>query len=135
MKSWNSRQRNAFTQTARATGPKTGSKKNGPPQRYVFVRPNLTPGDALKLAQQLLANLTMHERVVEMTMPGDLTLSARSTLLLEGTDTDFDQGYYVDVIERQITMTGGYVQRVRAKNSSPRTQSVIPADVVGSVTG
>lgn len=135
VKSWNSRQKNAFTQTARASGPRTGGQKLGPPQRYVFVRPNLTPGDALRLAQQLLANLTMHERIAEMTMPGELSLSARSTLRLDGTNTEFDQGYYIDIIERQITSTGGYVQRVRAKNSSPRTQSVIPADIVGSVTG
>lgn len=135
VKSWNSRQQNAFTQTARATGPKTTGAKVGSPQRYVFVRPNLTPGDALKLAQKLLANLTMHERVVDLTMPGELTLTGQSTLLLDGTNTDFDQAYFVDAIERQITMSGGYVQRVRAKNTSPRTQSVIPADVVGSVTG
>ena len=135
VKSWNSRQKAAFSQTARATGPKTNGAKIGPPQRYVFVKPNLTPGAALKFAQQMLAELTLHERVLEFSMPGELSLTGRSTLRLDGTNSDFDQGYYVDVIERKITMTGGFVQHVRAKNTSPRSQSIIPADIVGSVTG
>ena len=33
-------------------------------QRHVFVVPNLTPDEALKLAQQKLAELTRHERVL-----------------------------------------------------------------------
>src|SRR5690242_17085448 len=51
LKSWNSRQRNAYTQTARATG----SGKSGAVQSYVLVRPNLLPDEALKLAQNWLA--------------------------------------------------------------------------------
>jgi hypothetical protein len=82
VKSWNSRDQKAFTQTARATkrggSVQQGIGRSGPPQRYVFVRPNLTQQDALKLAQQKLAELTRHERVLHATMPGELTLSPRS---------------------------------------------------------
>ncbi len=141
VKSWNSRQQNAFTQTVRASGNRnaggsgSGTGKVGPPQHYVFVRPNLTMNDALKLAQQKAAELTQHERVWEATMPGDLTLGPRSMIQLAGTSTDFDQIYFIDVIDRHLSMDHGFVQRVRAKNTSPRTQSTTPADIVGSVTG
>jgi hypothetical protein len=139
VKSWNSRQQNAFTQTVRASGRRgsgaSGTSSSGPPQHYVFVRPNLTMNDALKLAQQKAAELTQHERVWEATMPGDLTLDPRSVIQLIGTATDFDQTYFVDTIERHLSVEQGFIQRVRAKNTSPRTISTTPADIVGSVTG
>ena len=68
-------------------------------------------------------------------MPGDLTLDPRSMIQLTGTKTDFDQTYFVDEIDRHLSMEIGFVQHVRAKNTSPRTQSTAPADVVGVVTG
>jgi phage protein D len=140
VKSWNSRQQNAFTQTVRSagrggTGATGTTGRAGPPQHYVFVRPNLTMNDALKLAQQKAAELTQHERVWEAIMPGDLTLDPRGMIQLVGTATDFDQIYFVDIIDRHISMEHGFVQRVRAKNTSPRTDSTTPADIVGSVTG
>ena len=139
VKSWNSRNQSAFTQTARAArqiGGGSGSRsQSGPPQRYVFVRPNLTQDDALRLAQRKLAELTRHERILQATMPGELTLSPRSMLTLSGTGTAFDQSYFIDTIERVLNFETGFTQHIRAKNSSPRNQSTTPADVVLSVTG
>jgi phage protein D len=139
VKSWNSRQQNAFTQTVRASG-RRGSGTNSAgqaasPQHYVFVRPNLTMNDALKLAQQKAAELTQHERVWEATMPGDLTLDPRNMIQLVGTATDFDQTYFIDVIDRHLSIDHGFIQHVRARNTSPRVSTTTPADVVGSVTG
>ena len=131
VKSWNSRQQNAFAQTARAQGKGT---LGGKPQRYVFVRPNLTSGQALQLAQQMLAELTRHERVVIATMPGDLRITPRTRIVLGGTSTDFDQSYFVDEIERTLRLEGGFVQRIRAKNMSPQSEATPPADIVASVT-
>jgi phage protein D len=139
VKSWNSRQQNAYTQTVRASGQAGsgtgGAGRESPPQHYVFVRPNLTMNDALKLAQQKAAELAQHERVWEATMPGDLALDPRSMIQLVGTATDFDQTYFIDMIDRHLSMEHGFVQRIRAKNSSPRATTTTPADVVGSVTG
>jgi hypothetical protein len=141
VKSWNSHQQNAFTQTVRASGKHsaggsgTGAGTAGPAQHYVFVRPNLTMNDALKLAQQKASELAQHERVWEATMPGDLTLGPRSAIQLAGTASDFDQTYFIDAIDRHISIEHGFVQRIRAKNTSPRTQSTTPADIVASVTG
>lgn len=136
VKSWNSRQKNAFAQTAKASGRRSpGGSSLGPqrPQRYVLVRPNLTPDQALQLAQRKLAELTQHERVVEAGMPGELTLTPRSQIVLAGTGTDFDQTYFVDAIERTLSPQTGFTQRIRAKNSSPRTETTTPADMIGAV--
>ncbi len=138
VKSWNSRQKTAFTQTAKAAkalgrSRGEGGPGNQPQQRYVLVRPNLTPDQALQLAQRKLAELTQHERVIEATMPGELSLTSRSTIVLAGTGTDFDQTYFVDVVERSLSPQGGFIQRIRAKNSSARTETTIPADTVGAV--
>lgn len=129
VKSWNSRQQNAFTQTARS-GARGGS--GGKPQRYVVVRPNLTSDQALQLAEQTLAELTRHERVIVASMPGNLSLTPRSVIELSGTGTDFDQSYFVDEIERTIRPEGGFVQRIRAKNASPQSQAASPAEFISS---
>ena len=135
VKSWNSRQKNAFVQTVRAQG-SVGSRGVGSaPQQYVYVRPNLTPNQALQFAETQLAELSLHERVIDLRMPGELTLTPRSTLLIDGTGTDFDQVYFIDSIEREIRPDRGYTQRIRAKNTSPRTQTTTPGDTVGAVTG
>jgi phage protein D len=122
VKSWSSRQNNAFAQRARAST-RGGARTSHEPQRYIIVQPNLTPDDALKLAQRKLAELTRHERVIRINMPGELSLTPRSILSLEGTGTEFDQTYYVDVIERRLCQDHGLTQQVLARNSSPRTDT------------
>lgn len=123
VKSWNSRQNSVFTQQAITTG-SNGSSTGM--QTYIFVRPNLTPDDALKFAQQKLLELTRHERTIEISMPGELTLTPRSIIMLDGTGSDFDQAYFVDVIERRLHQSGGLTQHIRAKNTSPRTDTTTP---------
>ncbi len=131
VKSWNSRQKNAYTQTVRSQG----ASGSGTSQTYVVVRPNLLPDEALKLAQNWLSTLTQHERVISAIMPGELSLTSRSVVALKGTGTAFDQTYYVDTIERRLRFGGGFQQYVRAKNLSPRGDATPPGDVVMSVTG
>lgn len=115
VKSWNSRQNNVYAQTARGSR----GAKSGAPQSYVLVRPNLLPEQALKLAQNWLGTLVQHERIITALMPGELMLTPRSIVGLEGTGTAFDQAYRVETIERRVRFDGGFVQHVCAKNSSP----------------
>ena len=133
VKSWNSRLQSAFTQAVRASP--SGAISSTPAQNYVFVRPNLTPDQALNFAQQRLTELTAHERVIELTMPGELALTPRSMITLYGTRSSFDQSYFIDAIERQIRGNGGFTQHVRAKSSSPRSQTTTPAVPIGSSSG
>ena len=137
VKSWNSRQQSAFTQTARSHGRgiQTFGASSGAPQRYIYVRPNLTSDQALKLAQQKLAELTRHQRVFSASMPGELSLTPRSVVTLAGTGSDFDQAYFVDSIERRLHVDSGFTQRIRCNNMDNGHQATPPADVVAAVTG
>jgi phage protein D len=114
VKSWHSRAGQAYTQTAKSVHAK---KESGKVQRYVYVVPNLTPEQALALAQQRLVELSQHERVVTAAMPGELTLAPRMLVRVEGTGTSFDQNYWVHEVSRQLS-PAGFTQRVLARNLS-----------------
>jgi phage protein D len=125
VKSWNTRQQTAFTQTARSS---SQGKRGGSPQRIVVVRPNLQPNDALQLAQRILADLSNHERIVHVELPGDVTLTPRSRVTLSGTGTDFDQTYYVAELDRHFSLAHGFTQSLRLKNANPAKGVTITAD-------
>ena len=116
VKSWNTRQQTAFTQTARSAA-RSGRRSGGPPQRIVVVRPNLTPDDAMQLAQRILADLSAHERLVHAELPGELTLTPRARVQLTGTGTDFDQLYYIAELDRHLSTEHGFTERLRLKNT------------------
>ena len=129
VKSWNSHQQSAFVQVARQTGPRAGGSART--QRYVYVRPNLLADQALQLAQSILVDLSRHERVVQMTMPGELVLTPRSMVAIAGTGTDFDQVYQVAEIERELSVERGFVQQLKVKNTTVTSASTIPARIAG----
>ncbi len=114
VKSWNSRQQDAFVQTARRPG---RGKNHRSARNYVLVVPNLSPDEALKLAQSRLAELTRHERVVVADMPGELGIMPRSQVMVAGTGTDFDRTYVVDHVDRHLSMANGFSQSVRMRNA------------------
>jgi len=134
VKSWNSRQQSAFTQTARGST-QGGDGSKGQTQKIVLVRPNLSPDQALKLAQSTLADLTRHRMVLSFTMPGELSLAPGDAILLAGTQGAFDQTYFVDNIHRRLSVRHGFTQHVRARNDNTPSQATTPAARVGSVTG
>jgi phage protein D len=131
VRSWNSRQARSFTKTARAIGGKaanTGSsvaKGATSTQRYVLVRPNLTEDQAQQLANQTAADITRNERAVAIEMPGELTLTPRTMLQIQGTGTSFDQTYWIESIDRSISFDEGFRQSVRCKNTSPRSMAQV----------
>ena len=116
VKSWNTRQQSAFSQTAKSTGQ---GRRGGTPQRIVVVRPNLTPNDALQLATRILADLSAHERLVHAELPGEVALTPRTQVLLSGTQTDFDQLYHVAELDRHFSVEHGFTERIRLKNTPP----------------
>lgn len=127
VRSWHSQHKEAITVTARGSIKTNAGAvvKLGPPQTYVFVRPDLTRAQAQAFAQQKLAEISRHERTVAVAMPGDLTTCARDMVQLSGTGTGFDQSYYIDTLERQISLTQGFVQTLTLKNHSPQMESLI----------
>jgi len=132
VKSWNTQLQKAFLVQAIGTIPQAPLVVSGNsprPSRYVLVRPNLTPDKALTIAAQRLSELTRHERSIEFSMPGELILAPGNLISLSGTKTDFDQLYYIDSIARTFRIKTGFLQHVRASNSTPRTVTV--ADSAG----
>lgn len=134
VKSWNSREGAAFTQTVTASGVSALGSQGAAPQSYVFVRPNLSPDEALRYATNKLQELTQHERVVLVRLPGELLLTPRDMIAVTGTNTAFDQLYFIDTIERDIRFDGGFTERIRAKNTSPQRQFTPPANLVLGTT-
>lgn len=126
VKSWNMIQATGFIVTAKMTHQR-GAKNFGvggstTPQTYSYTFPNLTKDQAKQKAQQLARAITSHELLVDITMPGDITLTKKSLLQVTGTGTVFDTQYYVDSIMSKLSFDGGFEMTVRAKNHSPITQ-------------
>jgi phage protein D len=115
VKSWNSQQQEAFSQTAQRTAG-TGTARS-----YIYMRPNLTTQAAQTMAQQRLSALTAHELMFTASMPGELTLAPRLAVTLAGTNSVFDQTYVIDEIIRRFDLRGGFVQTVRGRTANQAT--------------
>lgn len=121
VRSWNSSQKKSFVVTARGSiKTNAGGVVNlGPPQTYLFIKPDLTFSQAQVFAQQKLTEISRHERTITVVMPGDLTTNSRDMVRLSGTGTAFDQSYYIDTIDRKISIDQGFTQTFTLKNHSP----------------
>ena len=114
VKSWNAREQTAFVQTATNSPSASGNVA----KRYVVVVPNLAPDAALKLAEQKLAALTRQELTLSADIPGELSLRPRMPLQLVGTNSTFDQIYWIEEIVRRLDFQSGFTQRIRASSVS-----------------
>jgi len=90
----------------------------------VIVRPNLTQDAAQKLANAMREDMTRHERLLSFDMPGDTMLTPRNVVSLEGTQSSWDQVYYIDHISRRMSVGEGFRQSVSCKNHSPLNESI-----------
>lgn len=124
VRSWNSKQKNGFTAYYPSKGKTTQAGKATPfggTQVYSFVFPGLTQEQATQKAIELHREITSHEMKFWATLPADEILTATMPILVEGTNTKFDQTYYPVSITRQMSVTAGYAMRVEAKNHNPDT--------------
>ncbi len=112
VKSWHSRQGTACVQAART------DRGAATTRDYVYVVPNLTPDAAQAYAQNMLDELTRHELVASIEMPGELVLAPRMPILVQGTGTIFDTILRIDEVERRLHATHGFTQRLRARAAS-----------------
>jgi hypothetical protein len=92
---------------------------SGTAQQYVLPpRPGLSPAAALLYLQAQYQDITQHERLLTVEIPGELNMTARSIIALSGTNTSFDQRYYVDSIDRTWSLDQGFTQSLSLKNHS-----------------
>lgn len=125
VKSTNLKNGKAYTRIVKGHNAKSPGASNSNTQNYVFVKPGLTPDQALQYAQQRLTELSKHERVISLEMAGEANITPRDMIQLVGTNSEFDQLYYLDEIHRCMDFEQGFVQNMRAKNTSPRTQTTV----------
>ena len=109
VKSWDSRGQIAISQVVSTAGATDSSRQ------YVLVQPNLTSLAAERLAQRLLADMAQNGRQISFQLPGDTSLLPRQTVLLAGTETDFDGIYVVTSVERHLSFERGYTQTIHAR--------------------
>jgi hypothetical protein len=109
----------------RSFGKSAGTTGQSVVQTYEIFRPGLSSDQAQQLAEQTYNEIVAHERIATFKMPGELTLTPRYRVQIQGTNTGangFDQLYYIDEIRRVISFDGGFVQHLRVKNHSPQSQ-------------
>lgn len=95
------------------------AKLDHAPQHYFYAIPNLSPVEADRRAQKILEYLSSHEMNLSAELPGDVLLTPRSIIRLEGTNTPFDQVFYADSIQRTFSYDDGFRMNIKAKNQSP----------------
>ena len=78
----------------------TARRGRGTARRQHLMRPNLTPADAARLADTILADLARFERTAVVTMPGESTLRIGSAVTI-GADS-----YRVTTLERDWGRAG-----------------------------
>ena len=105
VRSWGTRAGSSVVQTA------TGGN-GGTTWRHGITRPNLTADDAQRLADQTLADLARHEWIATISLPGELTMTPRSTVALVGTGTEWDRTYEVSEVTRHLDVRRGFTQRL-----------------------
>lgn len=116
VKTWNAGKKSGsvVTYPSGASGSKAGSK--AAPQEFVFLKPGLSHDAALKFAKAQYDDILKHERLMELSMPGELSITPRSVIELTGTGTSFDQRYYINSVERTFDVQGGFHQSLHLKN-------------------
>src|SRR6185312_5795800 len=138
VRTWNSQKGQALVESVRSNLSRSEVSNSGSQSRssqhFALIRPNLSSESARRLAQQLADEVCHHERVIEISMPGDVTLTPGSVVFFGGTDTEFDQSYYVDAIKRVIQPRSGFIQHMSLRSPSPRSAS-IPGMDFGADTG
>lgn len=126
VRSWDSRHKNGFTVRLRGSIQTNAGAvvKLGPPQIYVFVKPDLTRAQAERFAEEKLNKISGYQRTIDIKMPGDLTTNIRDKVMLTGTETKFDRRYHIDSLTRQISLKSGFIQTLILKNYSPKPEVI-----------
>lgn len=119
VRTWNAKQKKAFTKTATKGAASTG----GPVQEYAYTIPGLDAAEAQARADQIAAELSAHEMRVMVDGPARNSFHVDDKLQVKGTGTAFDQVYYPDSITRRQRNEEGMTWSIGAKNRGPETES------------
>jgi hypothetical protein len=104
VKSWNTRNKAVINQSS---GSKIGNATT-------MIRPNLTSQQAVTIANNHLLMLAQHTTILMAKLPGETTLAPGSQILVNETNSPFDQLYMVDAIIRSVEAQEGFVESIHA---------------------
>lgn len=97
----------------------------GEAQTFSYIIPGLNKQQALQRAQSLLQEITLHERILQATVPGDNILHKDNIIQLRGVSPSSDQTYFPDTITRSFSLRGGYNMTIKAKNHSTQSTTIL----------
>jgi phage protein D len=104
------------TRSGSKTANSSASKSASTTLSYIIHRPGLTQEKAQILANQTLANLSRFEREFDATMQGDALLTTHKQAVIQGTQTSFDQPYWIQQITRTLDFSGAFAMTFNGKN-------------------
>ena len=119
--SWNSLAQQAFSTGAAfgaASQTTLASDMLASTRAPMLLQPNLQSDDVGSIVRRYQRDIRQHQKILELEMPGELRMTARSRVMLSSTGAGFDGKYDVDYIERSVSPFGGFRQRVRARQSA-----------------
>ena len=115
VQSWNSQQMASYCAASSDTSLASSSGTTvATPQGYLFSRSNLTSSQTDVVKLQYSNEIGRLGTILHVDMPLNLDISARSLVLLQGTDTSFDGLYQIDSVERRYSSITGSNQTLRA---------------------
>ena len=103
VRSWGTKSGSAVAQTVRSPGSLPTLKRR-------ITRPNLTSDAAQAIAARVIADLKRHEWVAEATMPGDLIVTSRSLVAIEGMPSPWNQVFSITRLSRHLDVRRGFTQ-------------------------
>ncbi len=108
VRSWNVKKKRAFVGT-------DAGGSGGSMTEFDYSHPQLNQQQCDKIAKKRLREILRQEMNVEATLVGSAALAPPKMLHLSGTQTAFDQTYFIERAQHRIGK--GYTTRVTSKNS------------------
>ncbi len=105
VRSWGTRTGKAIEAQAEVGG-------EGAVWSQAIVRPNLSSDEAERLAQRTVADLRRHAWTGQVSMPGELALTARSRVALSGAGDGWNRSFDVVGLDRHIDARRGFTQHL-----------------------
>ena len=106
VRSWNPKSKAAFSSSAGSSGGTT------------LIRPNLTQGEAERVATAAQAALAAQAVRLQASMPGETAMAPGTAILIQGTQTALDGAYVVRSVERVIGGRIGFLQHFEAMRAA-----------------
>jgi hypothetical protein len=83
---------------------------------FYSYRPGLLQDQVQNLATRQMQEVETFAKTVEVNAPGDVNVNPRMQLALSGTQSCFDQSYFIDTVTHYFDLETGYRMTVEAKN-------------------